>query len=325
MNVSEEKKRLIVIDANSVIHRAYHALPKLTSKSGQVVNAVYGFLLVFFKAIKDFHPDYVAAAFDVPGLTFRHKRYGGYKAKRPKAPEDLYPQFPRVKEILSSFSVPVFGKEGFEADDIIATISSKAPKKQVLPRLETVIISGDRDVLQLVDGKTKVYMLRKGVKDIVLYDGEAVREKYAGLIPEQLLSYKSLRGDPSDNIPGVTGVGEKTATDLILKFGDLDNLYNELEKKSEKAKTIKPNLKETLLKYKDQAFLSRDLARLEKNVPLDFNLKDSKWGNFDRENVIKTLISLGFNSLIDKIPGFEREKENSSGKISESGKQGKFF
>ena len=190
-----ETKRLIIIDSNSIIHRAYHALPRLTTKKGELVNAVYGFLLVFFKAIREFQPDYIAACFDFPGPTFRHKKFKEYKAKRPPTPKDLVSQIPKVKEILDAFSVLIFEKEGFEADDIIGTISCLVSRKQVLPEIETIILSGDLDILQLVDSKTKVYTLRKGVKDVVLYDENLVKEKFQGLTPEQILDFKALRGD----------------------------------------------------------------------------------------------------------------------------------
>ena len=173
----EPKKRLIIIDSNSIIHRVYHALPALTTKKGELVNAVYGFLLAFFKAIKDFQPDYICACFDFPAPTFRHKKYKEYKAKRPPAPEELYQQIPKVKEVLEAFNVPIFEKEGFEADDIIGTIAHLAPKRQIIPEVETIILSGDLDVLQLINPKTKIYSLRKGVKDIVLYDENLVKEK----------------------------------------------------------------------------------------------------------------------------------------------------
>lgn len=288
-----DKKRLIIIDANSIIHRAFHALPPLTTKNGELVNAVYGFLLVFFKAIKDFQPDFVAAAFDFPGATFRHKQFKEYKAKRPPAPEKLYEQIPKVKEILKCLNVPVFEKESFEADDIIGTISHLAPKKQVLPEIETIILSGDKDTWQLIDKHTKVYSLRKGVKDIVLYDEERIKEKY-GLIPEQLLDYKALCGDPSDNIPGVTGIGEKTATALIKRFGSLDNLYDKLQ--------VPDKLKAKLLEYKEQAFLSRELLRIDKNVPIAFNLPDCQWGEYDKAKAGQALKDLEFKTLIDRLP-----------------------
>ena len=307
------KKNLIIIDSNSIIHRAYHALPRLTTKGGELVNAVYGFLLVFFKAIKDFQPDYIAAAFDFPAPTFRHKKYKEYKAKRPPAPEELYQQIPKVKEILKSFNVPVFEEEGFEADDIIGTISRLAPKKQVLPKVETIILSGDLDTLQLVNPRTKVYFLRRGVKDVVLYDEKQVQEKFQGLVPEQLLDFKALRGDPSDNIPGVTGIGEKTAIKLLLEFGSLENLYKEIEENSEKAKKNKPKLEETLLKYKEQAFLSKDLANLYKNVPIDFNLKKCHWKEYNKEKATQILKNLEFHSLIKRLPIAKTQKENPVG------------
>ena len=309
LNMVDEKKRLIVIDSNSIIHRAYHALPPLMTKKGELVNAVYGFLLVFFKAIREFQPDFVAATFDFPAPTFRHKKYKEYKAKRPPAPEELYLQIPKVKEILKGFSVPIFEKEGFEADDIIGTISHLAPKKQILPGIETIILSGDLDALQLVDSHTKVYALRKGVKDTILYDENLVKEKYQGLTPEQILDFKALRGDPSDNIPGVTGIGEKTAIGLLLKFENLENLYKEIEENSEKAKELQPKLKETLLKYKEQAFLSKTLARVEKNVLIDFNLEKCQWGKYDKKKVTKILKDLEFYSLIKKVPVLKKQDE----------------
>jgi DNA polymerase-1 len=179
----EETKRFLIFDSNSLIHRAYHALPPLTTKKGEVVGAVYGFLLVFLRAIKELKPDFVAAAFDVKGPTFRHKQYKEYKANRVKAPDNLYAQIPIVKEVLKSFGVNFFEKEGFEGDDIIGTLASLA----VQAKLETVIVSGDTDTLQLIDEKTKAYILRKGVKDIVLYDSNAVKEKYSGLIRRTIL------------------------------------------------------------------------------------------------------------------------------------------
>ena len=302
-----EKKRLIIIDSNSIIHRAFHALPPLTTKKGELVNAVYGFLLVFFKAIKEFQPDFIAATFDFPALTFRHQRYKEYKAKRPPAPEELYQQIPKVKEILKTFDVPVFEKEGFEADDLVGTISKKFPQKQVFPEVQIVILSGDLDTLQLVNPQTKVYVLRKGVKDTVLYDENLVREKYQGLNPGQLIDFKALRGDPSDNIPGVTGVGEKTAIELLLKFGTLENLYKEIEDNSEKAKRLRPKLKEILLNYKEQAFLSKVLARVEKNVPIDFDLEKCRWGRYNKEQIIQVFKKFEFKTLIERLKTLNRD------------------
>ncbi|KKU86795.1 MAG: polymerase protein, partial [Parcubacteria group bacterium GW2011_GWA2_47_9] len=292
-----------ILDCNSIIHRAYHALPPLTTANGEVVNAVYGFLLVFFKALNDFSPDYIAAAFDFPAPSFRQKVFKPYKAKRPSAPPELYSQIPKTKEVLCAFKVPVFEKEGFEADDIIGTVARFAQKQQVLPFLETIIVSGDKDMLQLVDKNTKVYLLRKGVKDIIIYEEKQVRQAFGGLEPRQLLDYKALRGDPSDNIPGVTGIGEKTATELLLSCGDVERLYATLEGRDLAcADKIKPKTKELLLRYKEQAMISRQLAAITKDIPLDFKLEDCRWGFYSTEEVYKTLKAMEFSSLLARVP-----------------------
>jgi len=311
-----EKKKLIIIDSNSVVHRAYHALPALVTKKGELVNAVYGFLLVFFKAVKDFQPDFIAACFDFPGPTFRHKKFKEYKAKRPPTPKELYQQIPKIKEVLESFNVPIFEKEGFEADDIIGTITRLAPQKQLIPQIETLILSGDLDILQLVNSQTKAYTLRKGVKDVILYDEKQVQEKFQGLIPKQLLDFKALRGDPSDNIPGVTGIGEKTAIKLIKEFGSLENLYLELSQRPlPKAAAISVNqrLRAKLEEYKEQAFLSKDLARIKRDVPIDFNLKECQWKEYNKEKTIQILKNLEFYSLIKRLPVVKVYKEDAVG------------
>jgi DNA polymerase-1 len=299
MTSFENKKKIVIIDSNSVIHRAYHALPHLTTKRGEAVGAVYGFLLVFLKAINDFQPDFIAAAFDLPAPTFRHKIYKEYKANRPKAPQDLYAQIPLVKEFLEAFGVMIFEKEGFEADDIIGTIAGRA--EEMDNKISAIIISGDSDSLQLVDSDTKIYVLRKGVKDAVLCDEKTIIDKFGGLIAKQLLDFKALRGDASDNIPGVKGVGEKTAMRLLLEFNDLENLYDEIEKETDKSKKIKDNLRQILVEFKKSAFLSKELVRIEKNVPLEFKLEKCAFGGYSKEEIIKMLKSFEFHSLIKRI------------------------
>ena len=297
-----DKKRLIIIDSNSLIHRAYHALPPLTTKSGEEVGAIYGFLLVFFRALKEFNPDFVVATFDLPCLTFRHKKFEFYKAKRPPLPEGLCQQIPKVKDILRDFGVPIFEKEGLEADDLIGAVSKSAPQKQIFPEIETVILSGDFDTLQLVDDHTKVYALRRGVKDTILYNETLVKEKYQGLAPQQLVDFKALRGDPSDNVPGARGIGEKTAIQLIKEFGSVENLYKELEQDTERIKKLKTKVKEALEKYKDDVLMSRDLVEIKSTTPIEFNLEESRFGNYDKEKVRKIFERLEFNSLLDKLP-----------------------
>ena len=295
------KKRLIIIDSNSIVHRAFHALPPLSTKSGEVVGAVYGFLLVFLKALREFQPDYIAATFDLPGPTFRHAKFKEYKATRPPTAEGICQQLPKVKEILKTFNVSIFEKQGLEADDIIATISDLVGKQQATPELETIILSGDSDTLQLVDSNTKVYFLRKGVKDTVLYDENLVKDKYQGLTPEKLVDFKALKGDPSDNIPGAKGIGEKTAIGLILKFNSLENLYKEIEENSEKAAEISPRIKEILIKDKKQVFLSKELSQAERRAPIDFDLDKCLWQKLDKEKAKEIFEKFEFQSLINRL------------------------
>jgi len=304
-----EKKRLIIIDSNSIIHRAFHALPTLTTKKGELVNAIYGFLLVFLRVIKEFQPDYIAACFDFPAPTFRHKKFKEYKAKRPPAPKDLYQQIPKVKEFLETFNVPIFEKEGFEADDIIATLSKLASKKQIFPKIETIIISGDLDTLQLVDSYTKVYLLRRGVKDIILYDQKGVEEKYEGLTPAQLIDLTALKGDPSDNIPGVAGIGQKTAIKLIKEFGSLENLYLTLSQ-SDKTLIINQRLLTKLEECKEQTFLSKMLATAKKDVPIEFNLEKCFWKEYDKKKAIKLLKDFDFQSLVKRLEELEKKTDD---------------
>lgn len=299
MQKKENKKKLIIIDANAVIHRAFHALPPLSTKKGELVNAIYGFLLVFLKAIKEFKPDFVVAAFDFPAPTFRHKKYKLYKATREKAPQGLYDQIPKVKEVLEAFNVKVLEKQGFEADDLIGTVAKLAKRKQISPPIETIILTGDLDALQLVDKNTKVYALRKGVKDTVLYNEEKVKEKMQGLSSKQVVDYKALRGDASDNIPGVGGIGEKTAINLLLKFKSLDNIYKELRNNKTE---INDKVKEKLKNQKDQALISKMLAQINKDVPVDLDLKDCQWGRYNQDKVMKMFENYEFKTLINRLP-----------------------
>lgn len=215
-----KKPRFVIFDGNAVVHRAYHALPPLTTKDGEVVNAVYGFTMILLKVIDELKPDYLAMAFDLAEPTFRHKEYKEYKATREKTAEDLSSQFRHVYEVLDAFDIPYYTQKGYEADDIIGTLSRKVEGKG----LETIIVTGDLDELQLVDENTKVYTMRRGFTDTVIYDEKMVKERY-GLTPKEFIDFKALKGDPSDNIPGVPGIGEKTAVALIQDNKDLEGIY----------------------------------------------------------------------------------------------------
>jgi len=294
----DKENYFVIIDGNSIIHRAFHALPPLTRGDGKVVNAVYGFLLVLFKIIKDFEPKYLVACFDRPEPTFRKQEFEEYKAKRVKAPQELYDQIPLVKEVLDAFNVPIFEMAGYEGDDLIGTLSRLSVKED--RKIKNIIVSGDNDVFQLVNDDTSVYFLRKGVKDASLCSKQEVFDRFNGLTPKQVIDYKALRGDSSDNIPGVSGVGEKTATDLVLKFGSLENIYREVENNNLE---IKEGLKEKLKNGKEDAFLSLRLAEIITDVPLEIKrIEDCEWKNYDKEKVEEKLVSFGFRSLVSKIP-----------------------
>jgi len=294
------KRKLVVVDGNALVHRAFHALPPMFSSKGEPVNAVYGFLLVFFKALKDLQPEYIVATFDLAGPTFRDKIYKEYKAKRKKAPNELYSQLPIIKNVLKIFEVPIFEKQGFEADDIIGTIAKLVEKEESLPKIETIIITGDLDALALVNEQTKVYTLKKGLKDTIIYDRALVMERYDGLEPEQLNDFRGLRGDSSDNIPGVPGIGEKTAIQLLKEFNTIENLYSEIE--SGGAPLVSDRIRGKLKEYKEQAFLSKKLAKINFNVSIDFNLEKCCQKEIERKEIIKLFQDLGFYSLIKRLP-----------------------
>ena len=227
--MAEKKQKLVLIDSNALMHRAYHALPPLTDKNGQVVNAVYGFTSLLLKILREFSPDYIVCTFDMAAPTFRHNEYDDYKAHRVKAPEEFYTQIPKIKEIINAFGIPCYEKEGFEADDVIGTIAHEAPKIFGNKPFEIVILTGDLDTLQLINENVIVYTFKKGITDTVIYDEKAVKERY-GLGSKQMIDFKGLRGDPSDNIPGVSGNGEKTAVKLLKEFGTIDYIYSNLDK-----------------------------------------------------------------------------------------------
>ena len=287
-------KKLVIIDSYALVHRSYHALPPLTSPKGVLVNGVYGFMLFFLKMIDDLKPDYIVATFDMAAPTFRHKEYKKYKAKRVKMPDNFYEQIQIVKNLLRSFNVPILEKEGYEADDIIGSIIEKLKNKNI----QSFIVTGDLDTLQLISDKVFVYTLRRGIQDRVTYDKEKVFERFE-LKPEQLIDWKALRGDPSDNVPGVPSIGEKTASTLIKEFGTLENLYKKI-KDGEKIK-VSPRILEKLKNNEDQAYFSRHLVTIQKDVKIKFDLEKAKLDPPPKDKLISLLNELGFRSLIPRI------------------------
>jgi len=288
--------RFLIIDSNSLIHRAYHSLPYLKTREGKTVNAVYGFFSILIKSINDIYPDYVIATFDVPKPTFRHKKFKDYKAKRIPAPNELYEQFPLIKEGLRKFNIPILEREGFEADDIIGSLANIITQKE---EKEVIILTGDTDILQLVSKSVNVCLLQKGIRNFFLYNNEKVQERYEGLKPEQLADFKSLKGDPSDNIPGVPGIGEKTAFDLIKKFRSIEELYKAIE---EDFNIIKPAIFKKLNNFKKEAFFSKELITIKDDIPFkEEDYKNGYWGSYNKNEIFDFFSSMDFETLIKRL------------------------
>ncbi len=293
---------LILIDSHALIHRCFHALPNLTTPKGEPIGAVYGTIRIILKIIREFKPDYLAACFDLAEPTFRHKEYKEYKATRPKTDENLIPQFDKVREFFSAVPIKYFEIPGYEADDLIGTLVKKFSNEK---DLKIIILTGDLDTLQLVDDdKVVVYTMKKGIQDTVIYNEKEVQERY-GLSPKQLIDFKALKGDPSDNILGVKGIGEKTAIELIRYFETLENLYQKIEnenfQKTSEARLIKPKTLAALLDQKEQAFFSKYLTTLNCNAPLEVKLSDLKFNGINKESLIPLFKKWRFESLVNQL------------------------
>lgn len=304
-------KKLVLIDGHAILHRAYHALPKtLTNRHGQVINAAYGFTRMLLRVIEDLKPQYLAVCFDRPEPTFRHEEYMGYQVQRPKMDVELKDQIEIVKNILRSFSIPIFEKSGFEADDLIGTLAKQAkmPKlktqmsklRKQKGKIQTIIVTGDRDIFQLIDSSTLVYVPVKGFSQAQTFDREKAKEMI-GVWPKQIVDYKALVGDSSDNYPGVPGVGPKTAIELLRSFKSLEKIYKNLDK-------VRGSVKEKLIEGKESALLSQKLAKIVINAPIRIKIKDCLLKGYDQEKVLALFEKLGFRSLMDKLPG-EKKKE----------------
>lgn len=283
-------EKLVLIDGNSLINRAFYAMPLLTTKDGKYTNGVFGFMTMFIKTLAEIKPTHAAVAFDLKAPTFRHKMYGDYKGTRKPMPDELRPQIPLLKEVLSLMNIKIVEKEGFEADDIIGTLAKTN-------KISTVIITGDRDSFQLVDKTTEVHFTRRGITDVDVLSADNFREK-TGINPEQIIDLKALMGDASDNIPGVAGIGEKTAKNLITEYGTLDGVYNNIDK-------ISGKLKEKLVAGKDLAYLSYTLATIKTDCDLPLTLDDMKVPKTFSNEVKAKFVALEFKSLYSKPELFD--------------------
>lgn len=298
------KKRLVLIDSHALIHRAYHALPDFSSSKGEPTGALYGLTSMLLRLGEELKPDYIIAARDLPGKTHRHDAYEDYKGTRTEADQELIAQLQKAPDVFAAFGIPVLSAPGFEADDVIGTLVHKARDRT---DIEIVIATGDMDTLQLVSGAVGVFTLKKGINDTILYDSDRVHERY-GFGPEHIVDYKALRGDPSDNIKGVKGIGEKTATELIEKFGSIEDIYEAIEKhEAAFAKEVKPRVLELLKGGKEDAFFSKRLATISTDAPVEFELPDHPWRLTDHvAGVAKMCDEFEFRSLKERAQALVR-------------------
>ena len=291
-------KKIVLIDGNSILNRAFYGImgnKMLTTPDGKYTNAVYGFLAILFKVLEDIEPEYLMVTFDLKAPTARHKLYDGYKATRKGMPNELAEQMPILKDILKSMNIKVIEKEGYEADDVLGTIAKRAEKKS----FDVTIVSGDRDTFQLTSSRVKVRIphTKVGKTETEIFDREAVLKKY-GVTPKQLIEVKGLQGDTSDNIPGVPGIGEKTALELVKKYKTIDGLYEAIEKGED---DLKPKARERLLENKELAMLSRTLGTINLEVPIEEDLEEFKIKEWNEEEVFAKFKELNFNRFIDRF------------------------
>jgi DNA polymerase I len=287
-----KRKTLVLIDGHAIIHRAFHALPEgLATSKGEAVNATFGFTSILIKALTEIKPDYIAVAFDRPTPTFRHEEFVEYKAHRPALPDIMRPQFGRIREIVEAFGIPIYEKDGFEADDVLGTLAVQATDQGV----DTIIFTGDMDTLQLVNEHVRVLVAKRGISEATEYDEAAVKSRY-GLPPNKLPDFKGLVGDKSDNIPGVPGIGEKTAVKLLVDYGDLEGVLAHVDE-------LTPKEQRLLRENSEQARQSRYLATIVLDAPVQLDLEACRVDQFKRDRVVALFRELEFRTLVDKIPG----------------------
>lgn len=284
------KKRLIIIDGNHLVHRAFYAVQaRLVTRSGEPTNALFGFASMLLNIIEREKPDFLVVAFDEKAPTFRHEAHAGYKATRAKAPDELYVQIPRVREMLLKARIPMFSREGLEADDFMGALAVRASRQG----MESIVVTGDMDALQLVDAAVQVVFPHKGYRDPIVYDRQAVFEKY-GVYPDQIVDYKALMGDHSDNIKGVDGIGPKGAVSLLQKYGTLDGIYDHLPE-------VRGTLRDKLEKGRKDAYFAQKLARIVTDIDLDFDLDAADFRTCDFQALGRFFEDMEMRSLQGRL------------------------
>ena len=287
--------KLVLIDGNAILHRAFHALPPLTTKTGEPINAVYGLVSMLLRVVSDLNPTHIAVCFDVKAPTFRHKAFKEYQSQRPPTHDDLSSQFEKAKRVINSFGIPIYEKAGYEADDVIGTLAMQVTD-------EVVIVTGDRDLLQLVNDKVKLYMPLLGLSTAKIY-GRTEAEERMGIVPDLIPDYKALVGDPSDNYKGVAGIGPKTAINLLKEYGSVAGIYKNLKKIPEKTR-------EKLIKDKKNAALSHKLATIVKNVPLRLDMEAAGKWKVDSQSVLNLFSEFGFKTLTERVKKVGKELDS---------------
>jgi len=303
-------KKFILIDGNAIIHRAFHAVPPFRTSKGELTNAVYGFSSMLLNILNNEMPDYIAASFDLKGKTFRHEEYKEYKATRKKAPDELYAQIPRIKEVVRAFKIPIFEREGFEADDVLGTLAEMIKRDE---EMNVYIVTGDRDAFQLIDKNVFVLTPIKGFSQSEIFDTDRVFEKY-GVTPAQITDMKGLQGDSSDNIKGVAGVGAKTAKTLLQKYGNIEEIYKNLEE-------ITGKVHENLKNDKESAFFSKKIATIVRDIPIDLNIESCRAYKYDKEGPAKLFEELEFKSLMQKLNRFNNHSDKKRTEDETKGKE----
>src|SRR5439155_6135633 len=293
----------MLLDANGLIYRGYFALPPLTTKNGELVNAVFGFCQIVLRGFQDLAPAYVAASFDLPGPTFRHEQFAEYKATRQRMPDDLADQFPKVRAIVAALGIPVYELAGYEADDVIGTLTRQAEELGV----DTTIVTGDLDMLQLVSERTRLMTTRSGVQNTVIYDEAKIDERY-GLVAAQMVDFKSLKGDTTDNIPGIPGVGEKTAAKLLQDWRSLEGIY-------ENVALIPDKLRVKLEEHREQVFRARELSIIHRDLPVELDLEAARHEEYDRDEVVRLFREYEFRTLIERLPPLGGEAARAPGEL----------
>jgi len=312
------KKRLVLIDGHAVVFRAYYAFPPtLTTPEGEQINAVYGFLSILLSVIKELQPSHIAVAFDMDKPTFRHLDYVNYKAQRPEVDQELKDQLGRVRETVKVLNMPIFEVEGFEADDVIGTLGKQAEKEKI----EAVIVTGDQDAMQLINGNVKVYVPARGKQAAKIYGEKEMVERY-GFKPKQMIDFKALCGDVSDNIPGIKGIGPKTAVGLINQFGSVEGIYEAI--RDRKATGISKAVLNKLTDGYEEAMRSKKLATIVLDVPISLELEKCELQDYDKKKAIKYFEKLGFHTIIKRLPSDDwEEAPRARGKTDEAKRNSK--